>query len=121
MKRFASISGTTPIDRSNEHGGAGEICFRRILSGTEFASPIDFIDYTSIPPGSSIGRHEHKGNEEIYFVASGSPLMRVNGQESRLEKGGFAVVRSGEWHDLVNDTSHNVEILVIQVGLGQAL
>jgi len=47
--------------------------------------------------------------------------MRVNGQESRLEKGGFAVVRSGEWHDLVNDTSHNVEILVIQVGLGQAL
>ena len=115
MNLFKSLAEIEPIARFAEHGGEGPIHFRRIFSRPEFATPIDFIDYTRIPPGSSIGRHEHSGNEEMYFIVEGQPLVRLNGEERRLQKGSFAIVRDGEWHELINDRDEVAEILVIQV------
>jgi mannose-6-phosphate isomerase-like protein (cupin superfamily) len=117
MRKFASPARSLATELHNDHGGIGCILFQRVLAGTDFQSAIDFVDYTVIPPGSTIGRHEHHGNEEIYFIASGSPLMRVDGEEARLQIGNLSVVRNGEWHELINDTDCDVEILVIQVGL----
>jgi quercetin dioxygenase-like cupin family protein len=116
-RAFVTLSSVEPITRYNEHLGSGSILFRQLLSSGDFQSPVNFVDYTIIPPGSTIGRHEHVGNEEMYFIASGTPLVRVNGEAMRLEKGNVTVVRSGEWHELVNDTDRDVEILVIEVGL----
>jgi mannose-6-phosphate isomerase-like protein (cupin superfamily) len=112
---FVTLASSQPITRYNEHMGSGRIVFRRLLNFGDFRASVDFVDYTIIPPGSTIGRHEHVGNEEIYFIASGTPVVRINGEEARLEKGSVAVVRSGEWHELVNDTDEEVEILVVQV------
>jgi mannose-6-phosphate isomerase-like protein (cupin superfamily) len=86
-----------------------------MLSSDEFTTNVDFVDVTTIPPGSVIGRHYHRGNEELYFIVSGTPLMRVDGTERRLKRGGIAVVHSDGWHELVNDTPDAVEIFVIQV------
>ena len=102
------------------HGGTGPIEFRRLLTQSDFETPIDFVDYTIIPPGSTIGVHEHNGNEEIYFVVSGKPRINVDGQERRVERGSIAVVRSGQMHRLVNDTDENVAIFVIQVRRSQS-
>jgi mannose-6-phosphate isomerase-like protein (cupin superfamily) len=81
--------------------------FRRLLTRSDFATPVDFVDFTVIPPGSTIGLHDHHGNEEIYFIVSGQPRVAVNGEEIRLH--------SGQAHELVNDTDENVEMFVIQV------
>ena len=115
MKCFTSIDEVEPVHREREHDGVGPILFRRMLSSSEFATNVDFVDVTTIPPGSVIGRHYHHGNEELYFIVSGTPLMRVDGVERRLQRGGIAVVHSEGWHELVNDTSDAVEIFVIQV------
>ena len=112
---MTSVSATPPITRTREHEGSGSIMFRRLLDSAEFEAPIDFVDFTIIPPGSVIGRHRHDGNEEMYFVISGTPLVRVDECEARLEKGSLSVVRNGQSHELVNDTAGNVEILVVQV------
>ncbi len=117
MKTFASPDNQFAAVVPNDHGGIGDILFQRILDSTEFRSAIDFVDYTIIPPGSTIGKHEHHGNEELYFIASGNPLMRVNGEEARLHRGSLSIVRDGEWHELINDSSQDVELLVIQAGL----
>ncbi len=115
MKSFVIASELAPLVREHEHGGKGPILFRRLLSSDEFRSKIDFVDFTVIPSGSTIGRHSHHGNEELYLVLSGSPLVNVGGRESRLTEGSVAVVHSGEWHTLINDSSQNVVIFVIQV------
>ena len=117
MRNFADIAEVTPIYRSNEHAGDGPISFRRVLSRSDFESSIDFVDYTVIPPGSSIGRHSHDGNEELYFVVSGNPLITAQGETKRCGAGVLSVVRSGGWHELINDTGEEVRILVVQVGL----
>ena len=118
MRRFVCPTLDHASQVLSDHGGQGPILFQRVLPGSEFRSKIDFVDCTVIPPGSTIGRHEHHGNEEIYFIVSGTPLMRVSGEEKRLQKGALAVVRDGEWHELINDTDENVDILVIQVEMG---
>lgn len=115
MKCFTSMEEVAPIHRDREHDGVGPIVFRRMLSANEFVSNVDFVDVTTIPPGSVIGRHYHRGNEELYFIVSGTPLVRVDGTEKRLQRGSIAVVHSDGWHELVNDTPEPVEIFVIQV------
>lgn len=117
MKTFTRLADTPSVVREAEHGGSGVLHFRRLWVSQDFASPIDFIDFTVVPPGTTIGKHHHEGNEEAYFVAAGRPLMRVDGQEKRLEKGDISVVRSGQWHELLNDTADDVEILVVQVSV----
>jgi len=115
MKSFVEIAGIPPCLRQKEHDGHGPIWFRRLMHSEEFQAKVDFIDYTIIPSGSTIGRHTHSGNEEVYFIALGSPLIRVQGEERRVAEGGIAVVRSGQWHELVNDTPFDVRIFVIQM------
>jgi|SRR5262252_6008638 len=117
MNPCVSLADVDAIERSAEHGGSGTITFRRLLDASCFEAPVDFVDFTIIPPGSSIGRHTHHCNEELYFVASGNPLMRVSGTQQRISRGTVTVVHNGGWHELINDTSENVEILVIQVRL----
>jgi glyoxylate utilization-related uncharacterized protein len=117
MQCFAEIKDIPAELLEANHGGLGPIHFRRLLTGLDFLAPVDFVDFTVIPPGSTIGRHEHHGSDEVYFVASGAPLIKVGNEQRRVERGGISVVHSGQSHQLVNDTPHDVEIFVIQVRL----
>ena len=117
MKYFFDINDIEPSVIESDHNGSGTIIFRRLLSDIDFQSSIDFIDYTIIPPKSSIGYHKHSNNEEVYFVVSGKPLVTVDNISKRLQPGSISVVRSGQTHSLVNDTDFKVVILVIQVGI----
>ncbi len=114
---FVSTLECAAIERSAEHGGQGPIKFRRLLTSSAFASAIEFVDFTVVPPGTTIGAHYHAGNEELYYIAAGRPLVCVNGEERRLRPHDVAVVRSGQWHELRNDTEVDVEIFVVQVRL----
>lgn len=115
MRKFVSSSDVAPIQRVAEHGGSGPIAFRRLIDSGEFDTNVDFLDLTVIPPGSTIGRHEHHDNEELYFIVNGDPLVRVDGAERRLHRTDVAIVRSGGSHELINDSGHDVEIFVVQV------
>jgi mannose-6-phosphate isomerase-like protein (cupin superfamily) len=114
---FIHVADVPAISRSADHGGNGVISFRRLLSEEAFASAIDFVDLSIVPSGCTIGQHSHHDSEELYFIASGTPLVTIDGQSRRLTRGDLSVVRSGQWHELINDTSEPVEIFVVQVHL----
>jgi len=99
----------------HNHGGIGEIEFKRLMMKNNFQGPIDFIDYSIIRPGNTIGAHKHFGNEEIYFIIEGSPKVTINDETRELKTGDVAVVHSGDEHELINDSGAQVAILVIQV------
>lgn len=117
MKAFALIQECDPVRRENEHGGRGPIEFRRLLTSDEFESRIDFVDFTIIPPGSVIGRHAHNGNEELYLIKRGTATVRVDNEQRRVTEGDVTIVRSHQYHELVNDSAEPVEIFVVQVSL----
>jgi len=119
MDAFTDLEAKPAQRREGEHGGSGSISFRRMMDESQFASGLDFVDFTIVPPGSTIGKHFHHGSEELYFVVDGAPLINVNGRERRVGPGSLSVVRSGEWHSLTNDTLSEVSILVVQARVSE--
>jgi mannose-6-phosphate isomerase-like protein (cupin superfamily) len=116
-RKFVDTSQAVIATRHGEHGGNGPVYCSRLLTSTDFDARVDFVDHTVIPAGSTIGLHEHRGNEEFYFLLRGAPRIRVDGHEVRASPGMIALVRSGQSHELVNDTDEEVEILVVQIPL----
>jgi mannose-6-phosphate isomerase-like protein (cupin superfamily) len=112
---FVPTSDVRAVAREAEHGGFGPIAFRRLLASADFEACVDFVDFTVVPAGSTIGRHRHDGTEELYFIAKGTPLVAVDGDRRRLAEFDLAVVRSGQTHELINDTDSDVAIFVVQV------
>jgi mannose-6-phosphate isomerase-like protein (cupin superfamily) len=98
-----------------DHNGRGPIQFRRAYDRRDLRGIADFVDATLVPPGSSIGVHRHERSLEIYFVVRGSPLVTIDGRPHRLGPGGLCLVHPGGSHGLVNDTTADVAILVVQV------
>jgi len=101
----------------DDHRGHGPIHFRRLFDSPDFGAPVDFVDFTLIPPGSSIGYHRHVGNEELYLIVRGRPLVKVGNETRRLHPGDVAVVRSQQCHGLINDGNTEVAIFVVQIRL----
>ena len=99
------------------HSGKGNIEFSRILSSNDFQTDIDFIDYAVIPPGSSIGFHQHLGNEEFYLILQGKGKMRVGNKVFYVEPGDLVVNPDGSFHGLKNYSDTKIHIFVVQVAV----
>jgi mannose-6-phosphate isomerase-like protein (cupin superfamily) len=99
------------------HRGEGLIKFGRPFSEEDFSSPWHFVDYAIIPPGCSIGEHQHGANEEMYFILHGEGKMIVNGKESTVRSGDLVLNKSGWSHGLRNESAEDIRILVVEVGL----
>jgi quercetin dioxygenase-like cupin family protein len=112
--------GEQALARVCAHGGEGTIDFARVFAAGDFSSPIHFVDYAVLPPGSSIGRHTHGANEELYLVLEGSGLMHLDGRDFQVGPGTVILNRAGGTHGLRNDSGAPVRIFVVEVGLGAA-
>jgi mannose-6-phosphate isomerase-like protein (cupin superfamily) len=114
---FRAVDDVSSEVRHGEHGGQGPLAFRRVLDRKDFNAPVDFVDYTVVPPGTHIGTHRHLGNDELYFVVAGTPWITVNGEGRRGFPGLVSIVHDGGSHSLLNDSTTDVTILVMQVSI----
>lgn len=97
------------------HNGRGQIDFVRAFAAGDFITDLSFIDYVELPPGTSIGVHEHADNEEIYFIVQGSGTMTTNGERFRVTAGDLIVNKPGWCHGLDNDSNSTLNVLVWEV------
>ena len=99
------------------HGGKGPVDLYEIWGGENFESSIDFLDRVVVPPNSSIGYHRHGNNEEMYILLEGEGLMTTDGKEVVVRKGDMILNPAGGHHGLLNNSTENIDLLVIQVGI----
>jgi mannose-6-phosphate isomerase-like protein (cupin superfamily) len=99
------------------HNGEGIIGFCRLFTEEDFDGPWHFVDFAVVPPGSSIGIHQHGNNEELYFVLSGEGKMSVNGEEYAIRSGDLILNKVGWSHGLRNESGEDISILVVEVGV----
>lgn len=104
--------------QQSSHGGEGPVALYEIWGGSEFASNVDFVDRVVVPPGSTIGTHRHGENEEMYVVLSGRATMTIEGEPVTVGAGDMILNPAFGEHGLVNDSDADIDILVIQVGMG---
>jgi mannose-6-phosphate isomerase-like protein (cupin superfamily) len=56
----------------------------------------------SLPPGASIGYHQHDNETEYYIFTAGSGLVNDNGVEAAVKAGDFVITGDGAAHSVKN-------------------
>lgn len=103
---------------SQSHGGIGMVEGARLFGHGDFETPLKFLYYSVLPPGTSIGYHGHREDEEIYIILEGTGLMTINGTETRVGPGDIVVNKPWWKHGLLNDGSEPIRAIVFEVGKG---
>jgi mannose-6-phosphate isomerase-like protein (cupin superfamily) len=116
MPRIANLN-DLPLESVRAHGGEGTILFHRVLRGAEVAGAWNFVDYAVLPPGSSIGRHTHGDDEELYLVLEGEGTMHLDGRDFHVRPGSVILNDARGTHGLRNDSPAPIRIFVVEVAL----
>ena len=75
------------------HGGTGAVDWTSVLSGDDAPGRrLRFFNDDVLPPGALIGVHEHRDDEEYYYVLSGAGVMTLDGERHRVGPGDIAAV-----------------------------
>ncbi len=98
------------------HGGEGMIGFHRLAERENLSGRCNFIDLAVVPPGASIGRHTHAGDEEeFYLVLDGEGTMWREEEEIAVRAGDLIRTPPGGTHQLVNTGSSPIRLFVFEL------
>ncbi len=104
-----------PGEMGPSHNGVGEVRATWVYRAEDFETPLQFLIYTEVPPGTSVGLHTHGNDEEMYVILDGEGTMTVNG-ETRVVKKGDAILNKPGWtHGLENTSDKVLRMLVFEV------
>lgn len=102
-------------DLANCHDGEGVLKHSNIFSSKDFTSNLWFINYTVLPPGTTIGLHTHVDNEELYVFLEGSGTMTIEGEAVKVKAGDIHLNPPFGTHSLVNDSQADIRLIVLGV------
>jgi mannose-6-phosphate isomerase-like protein (cupin superfamily) len=103
------------------HNGEGFLSFARVATKTVLSGACNFIDFTSMPPGSSIGLHTHgMDEEEFYLMLEGEGRMYRDGVSFPVRPGDLIRNRPGGTHSLENTGSTHLKLFVFEVAVTQS-
>lgn len=92
----------------NAQGGKGELYFEDWLLPEEAPGHGRVFSKVVIPPGCSIGYHQHQGEFEAFLVLEGIGLVNDNGTESELHTGDMNLCKNGDYHGIENIGEDNL-------------
>ena len=96
-------------------GGEGNVQYRRALGPEVFLTNWSYVDHLLLPPGSSEGRHRHRGLEEIYYVLNGEGETQVGDETAQIHNGDAVPIRLGEVHAFRNKGSQDLELMIVGI------
>jgi putative monooxygenase len=76
---------------------------RVLLSPKTVGATSGFMGVLTLDPGEYVTEHYHPYSEEFIYVVRGSLLMRIEGDQVRIEAGASLMVAREQRHRLEND------------------
>ena len=98
---------------SNRFGGKGEIELYPVLNEEDLMGKGEVMLRMVLPPGSSIGYHQHLGNFEVYYILSGEGIFQDQEEEKPIQAGEAGLIRPGQYHGLVNTGSRDMVVVAL--------
>jgi len=98
---------------TNDHGGDGPILVHRAYP-VPSVGRVQHVDLVVVPPGSSIGVHQHGDDQETYVVLRGRARMRWNGRDVAVRGGDLVTNPPFGEHGLVNESGEDVHLLILE-------
>ena len=90
------------------HGGG----IARMILDQRILKEIGFFAIGTLAPGKTIEAHADPA-EEIYFMLSGSALMRVDDESRQVGPGDATWIPNGSLHGMVNNGEEECVVLVV--------
>lgn len=93
--------------------GKGAVDFHDWLLPEEARGHGRVFSKVVIPPGCSIGYHQHQGEFEAYYILSGEALVRDGEEAVRLYPGDMNLCPDGCWHGIENAGQTDLELIAL--------
>jgi mannose-6-phosphate isomerase-like protein (cupin superfamily) len=68
-----------------------------------------------IPPNEVSRAHAHENMSEVFFVQSGTGIIRINNKDFELTEGMCAVVEANETHEIENTGEADLKIIYFEI------
>jgi mannose-6-phosphate isomerase-like protein (cupin superfamily) len=81
--------GTVGLRPERAHQGEGEVLAARFYRQPD--AGLRFLDLIDVPPGSTVGRHRHGDDHELYVVVSGRGTVELDGVATAIGPGDVAL------------------------------
>jgi len=99
--------------RENMRGGTGTITIRHYLEPEEIKAKTRLCSELTLPPGASIGLHDHVNEDEIYLIQKGQGSMIDNGREFPVTAGDAVLTGQGASHSVKNTGEEDLLITAV--------
>jgi quercetin dioxygenase-like cupin family protein len=67
----------------------------------------------TIPPGGTVPKHRHLGQDEVVFLQSGKALISLNDKDYELHEGGMIFAPVNTWMALENTGTEDIHLIFI--------
>ena len=100
--------------RQNMRGGTGEITITHYyFRKDEFTANARLCARMTIPPGASVGSHQHREEDEVYIVLSGKGELDDGTAPSAIAAGDAILTGKGGSHAVKNTGDEPLEIVAV--------
>ncbi|KLU64933.1 MULTISPECIES: cupin domain-containing protein [Desulfosporosinus] len=97
----------------NLKDGKGTVKIINILENKDNHGTGRLFGVSIIPVGGSIGKHQHVGDFETYYILKGKALVNDNGQEQILGPGDMTHCNDGDYHSIENIGDCDLEYIAV--------
>ena len=101
--------------REKMRGGEGAVTFRHFFEKDAFKARVRLCTSLTLPPGASIGMHQHETEDELFVITRGTGMHNDGTGETRVSAGDATLTGRGESHAIRNDGKEPLEIVAIIV------
>lgn len=99
--------------RQHMRGGEGAVTVRHYFMPEEIKAKTRLCSELLLPPGSSIGVHDHVDEDEIYIIQRGTGIMTDGGKEIQVEAGDAILTGQGASHSIKNTGAEDLVVTAV--------
>jgi mannose-6-phosphate isomerase-like protein (cupin superfamily) len=99
--------------RPNMRGGNGSVTVRHFFKKEEISAKTRLCAKLTLPPGASIGVHQHAGEDELFVIAKGSGVLDDGSRQTVVTAGDAVLTGKGESHAIANNGEVDLEIIAV--------
>jgi mannose-6-phosphate isomerase-like protein (cupin superfamily) len=99
--------------RTAMRGGTGSITIRHVFKKEEITAKTRLCAQLILPPGASIGAHQHVAEDELFIITKGSGLLDDGKTKTPVSAGDAILTGNGESHAIANTGATDLEIIAV--------
>lgn len=80
---------------------------------------VQIINWVKLPVGNSFKAHYHEDMDEIFIIMNGKTIMKVDEEETSLEKGDAVLTPMKHIHKMTNIGDEDVLYIVVGISRGE--